>query len=367
MNKFYTKKEFANIVSELEYDTYTDKDKDCEESGYAYRSMIEYLLPIFGENIDRRIATNLTSSDLSSHENISDLALYYFKKLAYRKNLDYDNYYNIDDIYYKLKDMGFLECRIDSIISNLTEEILDDICILDWICHCFEIWFEEAKIPKKIKQLKLYKKNNQDSQEIFYSPIDILQISNQLILNKINNKVKDIFYIPIDILPIFYNLLLCLKKIQIFVPKDVLKIIFDLVRGTNDNYWYHGTTWNSAVSILKYGIRSKGLNHIYTTYSSFENDGFYIGNNYSQAINWAKFKSNNYHKPAVIAFNIPNVYEFFDLIDIEKKIIRRRDKVPRAFKKKDAVISQQDKQICVFQKGMEKLDESIVGVYVDLL
>ena len=334
MNKFYTKKEFANIVSELEYDTYTDKDKDCEESGYAYRSMIEYLLPIFGENIDRRIATNLTSSDLSSHENISDLALYYFKKLAYRKNLDYDNYYNIDDIYYKLKDMGFLECRIDSIISNLTEEILDDICILDWICHCFEIWFEEAKIPKKIKQL-----NKKINQEIFYSPIDIL--------------------------PIFYNLLLCLKKIQIFVPKDVLKIIFDLIRGTNDNYWYHGTTWNSAVSILKYGIGSKGLNHIYTTYSISENDGFYIGNNYNQAINWAKFKSNNCHKPTVIAFKIPNVYEFFDLIDIEKKIIRRRDKVPRSFKKKDAIISQQDKQICVFHKGMKKLEETIVGVYVD--
>ena len=101
MNKFYTKKELANIVSELEY---TDEDKDIVEIGYDDKSLREYLLKIFTENIDRGLTTDLTSSEWSAHENISDLALYYFKVLAYSEYLDNDNdYYFIQYLAYILK------------------------------------------------------------------------------------------------------------------------------------------------------------------------------------------------------------------------------------------------------------------------
>ena len=102
-----------------------------------------------------------------------------------------------------------------------------------------------------------------------------------------------------NVLPKFYNLLICLSKSLIFVPKDVLKIIFDLMLNKEKEYWYHGTTGNSCEEILKYGVRGT---HGILQGQIYANTGFYITNNYKLASSWAKFKANDVHKAAVIVF-----------------------------------------------------------------
>lgn len=330
----FTRKSLKQYEDELESSESDESGQYTQAEIHDEERLREFLSSVFEPDLDRNIVDDLTKRGLwTGHENTEDLANSYLLAISDYYNLSNSDY-DIDKIYLKLKKMKLLENRISNVFQNLTEERLEHVGMLSWLIHCFELWtrVHMTKVP----------------------------------YNKIIK--KSLFCNLIDIRPTFYSFIGCIKQMNIFVPKDVLKIIFDIVSDKKSEYWYHGTTLGSCIDILKYGIRENLSSWSYRNTGWLyrnTNTGFYIGNDYNQALNWSKFKSNDICGKAIIAFKINDPF-IFDITQLDE-MLNRSSRVSKNLRKKEVIIGPyyDSLQICVFEKGMNKLNHLIVGIYID--
>lgn len=311
----YTKK----ALKEYYYDFFDNNDYETS----CANELTQFLDPVF-ESLNLDIITELDYNPWIKHESIDELAKKYLEYVSFRCQLkemrkSYRKYSNDYDKYEEtLLRMGFKYEFIDSVLYNI--DYIDYTSFTDWLCHCLKLWTGNNKSKNDLKINKKY------------------------------------FYRKADIKPLCYNLFACLNKCNIFVPKDIRKMLYDYIDMKNTNYWYHGTTLNNCDIIL-----NKGVKPIKTelAYRLNFNNGFYLTNDFHYAFNWAKMKANNMCDYGVLVFDINK-----NSLDIQKveNMYNRYDYINYKLLEKDGVKT--DSDICIFKNGMKKLNSMLIGIYI---